>query len=100
ELTEATRAARAEAQAGIAAATQAAREQAARQAETLNARLEGELREAEGRIAAARREAMGAVGVVARETASAMIARLTGRAPGEAVLQRAIEASLGRAPAE
>lgn len=100
ELTEATRAARAEAQAGIAAATQAAREQAAHQAETLNARLEGELREAERRIAAARKEAMGAVGEVARDAASAMISRLTGHAPGDAMLQRAIEASLGRAPAE
>lgn len=100
EFTAATRAARAEAQAEIAAATQAARQQAAEQAAVLNARLESELREAEARIAAARAEAMGAVSEVAHDTASAMIARLTGRAPEASVLARAIRSSLGPASPE
>ncbi len=92
ELAAATRAARAEAQAEIAAATAAAREAA-----TLNARLEGDLKEAEARISAARSQAMGALREVACEAAGAMITRLTGRPARAGTLARAIEVSLARA---
>ena len=97
ELAAATRAARAEAQAEIAAATAAAREAAAREAATLNARLEGDLKEAEARISAARSQAMGALREVACEAAGAMITRLTGRPARAGTLARAIEVSLARA---
>lgn len=100
ELIAATRTARAEAQGQIAAATQAARAAASEQAAALNARLEGELREAEGRIAEARTAAMGALREVASETAAAMISRLTGRPPGTVSLSQAIESSLARLPHE
>jgi F-type H+-transporting ATPase subunit b len=94
ELTAATRNARAEAQAEIAAAARAAREAATRRAAALNERLEAELRAAEARIDAARREAMGALREVAGETARAMIERLTGRPPGSAAIEAALDATL------
>ncbi len=94
ELMAAARNARAEAQAEIAQATRTAREAAARQAAGLNQRLEAELRAAEARIGAARRDAMGALREVARETARAMIERLTGRAPAPATLEAALTTTL------
>ncbi len=94
ELLAATRNARAEAQAEIAQAARAAREAAARQAAALNERLETELRAAEARINAARRDAMGALREVSSEAARAMIERLTGRPPAPATLDAALDAAL------
>ncbi len=94
ELTEATRRARSEAQASIAAATQQAKTEAAAQAATMNERLDAQLSEAEGRIAAARASAMGALRQVAAEAATAVVTRLTGHAPDAAVVDRAVASRL------
>lgn len=90
EVTEATAKARAEAQAAINAALDQAKAAAAKQTAELNERLERQLVESEAQIAAARNAAMGALRQVATETASTMIARLTGTAPDNAALDRAI----------
>jgi F-type H+-transporting ATPase subunit b len=90
ELTQATAKARAEAQAAINAALEQAKAAAARQAVELNARLERQLAESEAQIAAARAAAMGALRQVATETASTVVARLTGVAPNVARLDGAI----------
>jgi F-type H+-transporting ATPase subunit b len=94
EVAEATAKARAEAQAAINAALDEAKAAAAKQAVTLNERLEKQLQEAESRIAAARASAMGALRQVATETASTVIARLTGAAPEPARLDGAIARAL------
>jgi F-type H+-transporting ATPase subunit b len=90
----ATRQAHAEAQAEVAAAVGRAKEAAAAQAAELNARLEVQLAAAEERIAAARASAMGALRQVATDTADAVVTRLTGRAPGRAVVDQAVGAAL------
>jgi F-type H+-transporting ATPase subunit b len=94
EVAQATAKARAEAQAAINAALDQAKVAAARQTETLNERLEKQLQEAESRIAAARTSAMGALRQVATETASTVIARLTGAVPEQARLDGAIARAL------
>jgi len=75
--------ARARAQ-GIAAST---REQQASEAEAVHQRLEAELNQklaaAEQSIAATQRDAMGHVRGIAADTASALVARLIGKAPTE-----------------
>jgi F-type H+-transporting ATPase subunit b len=90
ELTQATTKARAEAQAAINAALEQAKDAAARQAVELNARLERQLVESEAQIAAARTAAMGALRQVAAETATTVVARLTGSAPNPQRLDGAI----------
>ena len=90
ELTEATRRARSEAQASVAAATQQAKAEAATQAAAANAKLDVQLTEAEGRIAAARNAAMGALREVAAEAASAVVHRLTGQQPDSTLVDRAV----------
>ncbi len=94
ELTEATRRARAEAQASIATATQQAKATAASQAAVANERLDAQLTEAEGRIAAARASAMGALRQVAGETAIAVVTRLTGHAPDAHLVDLAVAVRL------
>jgi F-type H+-transporting ATPase subunit b len=88
--------ARARAQA-IAAET---REQQAAAAEATNKRLEGQLHErlaaAERSIAATRSAAMGNVGSIAAETASAIVERLIGKAPAEHDVAAALGAALKR----
>jgi F-type H+-transporting ATPase subunit b len=63
------------------------REQQAAEAEALNKRLEAQLHEklaaAEKSIAATRSSAMGNVGTIAADTASAIVERLIGRAPAD-----------------
>ena len=65
----------------------ATREKQATEAEALNKRLEAELHEklaaAEKSIAATRSSAMVNVGAIAADTASAIVARLIGKAPGD-----------------
>lgn len=94
EVIEATAKARAEAQAAINAALDEAKAAAARQTATLNERLEKQLHEAEVSIAAARAAATGALRQVATETASTVIARLTGVTPDQARLDGAIARAL------
>lgn len=95
EVAEATAKARAESQAAINAALDEAKAEAAKLTTTLNERLEKQLAEAEARIAAARESAMGALRQVATETASTIVARLTGAQPESARLQSAVGAVLG-----
>ena len=94
ELTEATQRARAEAQTAINRAADKAKQIAAAQAVELNARLDAQLAEAEGRIAAARGSAVSALRQVARETADTMITRLTGTQVDTHTLDRAVAAAL------
>jgi F-type H+-transporting ATPase subunit b len=94
ELTDATQRARAEAQAAINRAADKAKQIAATQSAELNAKLDAQLAEAEGRIAAARGSAVHALRQVARETADTMITRLTGTQPDTQTLDRAVAAAL------
>lgn len=77
---EATAKARAEAQSAIAEAMQQAQAEATARTEALNARLARQIEEAEARIGAARDNAMGALRQVAAETAESLVAKLTGGA--------------------
>jgi F-type H+-transporting ATPase subunit b len=90
----ATAQARAEAQGAIRAAVEAAKQAAAAQSAVLNERLDKQLKEAEGQIAAARETAVAALPNVARDTANVLITRLTGVAPDPARLSGAINAAL------
>ena len=94
ELTDATQRARAEALAAINRAADRAKQIAAAQAAELNARLDAQLAEAEGRIAAARGSAVSALRHVARDTADTMITRLTGTQPDTQTVDRAVDAAL------
>ena len=94
ELTAATRQAQVTAQAEIAGAVAAASEAAAAQAATLNARLEKQLADAEGRINAARAAAVGALRSVATDTAAAVVTRLVGIAPSAGSVEQAVDAAL------
>ena len=94
ELNEATRAARATAQAEIAGAVAVAKDAAAAQAAELNARLEVQLAAAERQIGAARLSALGALRQVASETAVEVVSRLTGTAPSAQAVDRAVSAAM------
>ena len=94
ELTAATRQAQVTAQAEIAGAVAAASEAAAAQAAMLNARLEKQLADAEGRINAARAAAVGALRSVATDTAAAVVTRLVGIAPSAGSVEQAVDAAL------
>jgi F-type H+-transporting ATPase subunit b len=82
---EATAKARAEAQSAIAAAMQQAQAEAAARSDALNAKLARQIEEAEARIAQARDAAMGALRQVSSETATSLVAKLTGKADQAAV---------------
>lgn len=75
---EATRAARTEAQAAIARAVQAAQDAVQTQTDAMNDRLAAQVAAADARIAESRDAALGALRQVATETATALIARLSG----------------------
>jgi F-type H+-transporting ATPase subunit b len=94
QATEAIAKARADAQAAINAALETAKGAAAEQAAALNARLDKQLSEAETQIAQARAQAMNALREVATETATTVVARLTGQAPDPQRLGSAIGAAL------
>ena len=87
----ATEEARAQARAAVAAALQAAQAESDAKAEALTARLNAQIAEAEARIEASRAAAMGALRGVATDTAEALVAKLIGRAD-----RAAIEAAVGR----
>jgi F-type H+-transporting ATPase subunit b len=91
---DATARARSEAQAAINAALESSKQAAAVQSAALNERLDRQLKEAEGQIAAARGAALAALPGVATETAVALITRLTGVAPDPARLSGAINAAM------
>ena len=91
---DATAKARSEAQAAINAALESSKQAAAVQSTALNERLDRQLKEAEGQIAAARGAALAALPGVATETAVALITRLTGVAPDPARLSGAISAAI------
>ncbi|HWL80557.1 MAG TPA: F0F1 ATP synthase subunit B' [Roseomonas sp.] len=74
----ATTKARADSQAAIADALQAAQAEASAKNEALNARLAEQIEAAEARISTARDTAMAALREVATDTANAMVTRLTG----------------------
>lgn len=90
----ATAQARSEAQSAINAALESSKQAAAVQAATLNERLDRQLKEAEGQIAAARGAALAALPGVATDTAVALITRLTGAAPDPIRLSGAIDAAV------
>lgn len=94
EVLEATRKAGSEAQAAVATAMAKAKADAAEQESAANERLDAQLSEAEHRIAAARAAAMGALRDVATETATAVIARLTGREPDPMTVGGAVGTAL------
>ena len=90
EIVERGRSASAEAQAKIAEAVAAAKAQAAEKARIDNEQLDQQLEAAEQRIAAARKDAMGALRQVAAEAAAAVVARLTGQSPDPARIDAAV----------
>ena len=94
EVHAATRRANTESQAAIASAVAQAKAEAAEQARAADARLDAQLAAAEERIYAARSAAMGALREVATETASVVVARLTGRAADHALLSSAVGSAL------
>ncbi len=94
EFTAATRQAQTSAQAQVAAATEQAKAEAAVQSAALNQKLDAQLEEAEQRIGTARTSALGALRQVATDTASAVVARLTGHAPDVGSVDREVGAVL------
>ncbi|HEY0207223.1 MAG TPA: F0F1 ATP synthase subunit B' [Acetobacteraceae bacterium] len=94
EITEAGRRAAAEAQAGISQAVAQAKAEAAEQSRVADERLNQQLAEAEGRIRAARTQAMGALRQVATETAAVVVNRLTGQTADAAALDAAIGSAM------
>ena len=94
ELTTTIQRSRAAAQGEINQAVDQAKAAAAEQATALNARLETQLKAAEAQINAARAAALGALHQVAAETASTVIARLTGAAADLPRVDAAVAAAL------
>lgn len=94
DVAEAVRRASAEAQAQVATALNAAKAQAAEEARRADERLNAQLAEAEKRIAEARASALGALREVATDTASTLVARLTGRQPDAAQVGSAVDRAL------
>jgi F-type H+-transporting ATPase subunit b len=94
EADQATAKARAEAQAAITAAVEEAKKATAVQTEALNARLEHQLQDAEAQISQARASAMTALRQVATETATTVVARLTGAAADAVKVDSAIGSAL------
>lgn len=94
EVTAASQRANTEAQAAIAGAIAQAKAEAATQSRAADERLSHQLAEAERRISDARHAAMGALREVARDTAGALVARLTGHAPDATSVERAVGAAM------
>jgi len=94
ELTATIQRSRVAAQGEINHAVDQAKAAAAEQATALNARLETQLKAAEAQINAARAAALGALHQVASDTASTVIARLTGAAADLPRVDAAVAAAL------
>ncbi len=88
------RRASAEASGAIERATMEAKQVATSAAAEVNAKLESQLADAEGRIAAARGAAMGALREVASETALTVVSRLTGRPADRGAVDGAVSAAM------
>ena len=86
--------ARAAAQAQIAKAVSDAKAQARANALALQEKLDAQLAESETQIATARAAALAAIKPVAENTATEMLARLTGKAPASAALSPEIDSAL------
>ena len=97
EVNEAGRRASAEAQAAINNAIAQVKAEAQEQSRAADERLNKQLEEAEKRIGEARRAAMGALREVARDTAGALVTRLTGQAPDSSAVQGAVEGAMAAA---
>jgi F-type H+-transporting ATPase subunit b len=97
EVNEAGRRASAEAQAAINNAIAQVKAEAQEQSRAADERLNQQLEEAEKRIGEARRAAMGALREVARDTAGALVTRLTGQAPDPSAVQGAVEGAMAAA---
>ncbi len=88
----------AEASSAIERATAEAKQFATSAAAEVNAKLESQLTDAEGRIAVARGSAMGALREVASETAANVVGRLTGRPADRTAIDGAVgDAMVARA---
>ncbi len=98
EVNEASRRANAEAQAAIASAIAQAKSEALEQSRAADERLGQQLAKAEHRIADARRAAMGALREVARDTAGALVTRLTGHTPDPSAIEGAVGAAMAARP--
>ncbi len=98
EVNEASRRANAEAQAAIANAIAQAKAEALEQSRAADERLGQQLAQAEHRIADARRAAMGALREVARDTAGALVTRLTGHTPDPSAIEGAVGAAMAARP--
>jgi F-type H+-transporting ATPase subunit b len=94
EVLRATREAQASAAAEVAQASAAAKAAAEIEAARATAVLEAQLADAEARIHAARKAAMGALREVAAEATSALAGRLMGHAPDQAAVDAAVGAAL------
>jgi F-type H+-transporting ATPase subunit b len=94
EVLRATREAQASAAAEVAQASAAAKAAAEIEAARATAVLEAQLADAEARIHAARKAAMGALREVAAEATSALAGRLMGHAPDAAAVDAAVGAAL------
>ena len=94
EIAESSRRANAEAQSAISAAIAQAKSEALEQSRLADERLNEQLAVAERRIAEARASAMGALREVAQDTAHAVVARLTGRAPDPSAIEGAVTAAM------
>lgn len=82
--------ARADAQASVRGAVEAAKAKAHSAMESVEGRLAGDLRAAESRIAAARATAMRGIGAVAADAASAAVQRVAGFTPEAGAVQQAV----------
>ncbi len=89
-----TRAAQAQAQHQLATAVADAKAAASARSAEQNARLDAQLTEAEGRIHEARASALGALREVATDTASAVVARLSGIVPDRGLVDREVETAM------
>lgn len=86
--------ARADAQAAVRSAIDAAKQQGADALAAVETRLAGELRQAEARIAAARTAAMAGIATVAADAATAAVERVAGFVPDRGAVQAAVAGSL------
>jgi len=94
EVAAAVHRASAEAQGQIAAALEEAKAEAARQNEQASVRLDAQLAEAERRIGEARASALTALREVASDTATSLIAKLTGNTPEPGRVLGAVDRAL------
>ena len=94
ELRRARRKAAAEAQANLDRVLHDAREEAAIRTREMNSRLEAEIATAEAQLAQERTRAMGALRVVAADTAQLLVERVTGQPAGRGLVETQVDTAL------